>query len=120
MRVWTTLALLTLAACGADRDRPSPPQLSIQFSTDSVGPTDTFYVAVTATDPDGVDSVWLVVDSQPPQGDEGFLDRTHYSVFKAWLTQPHPRGQRIAVRDSARDTNGWAAAHDTFVVAKGP
>jgi len=46
-------------ACGEDRPRPGPPDLSIQFQRDSLHSPDTLRGTIQATDNEGIDSVWL-------------------------------------------------------------
>ena len=119
-KFWVVAGLGLALGCGADRDRPAPPQLSIAFDKDSVSDQDTLQITMGATDPDGIDSVFVVVDSEPTIGADGFLQTNWVGRVLVQVRPGHVRGQRIMVHYSARDTNGWIGTLDTFVVAKGP
>ncbi|HTR20141.1 MAG TPA: hypothetical protein VMH88_04735 [Gemmatimonadales bacterium] len=118
-RLWVIFGLVTLAACGADRERPAPPQLSVKFDKDSVSTSDTLQVTMAANDPDGIDSVFLVVDSEPTIGADAYLQTSFVGSVLVQVRPSHVRGQRVTVQFSARDTHGWVGILDTFVVAKG-
>ena len=107
-------------ACQADRDRPGPPQLAIFINQDSVRSPDTLTGSLRAEDPDGIDSVWLSVDSAPPLGADGLLEPTFLASFRAAVRNGHVLGDRVAVRLTARDITGYVGGLDTFVVVRGP
>lgn len=118
-----TLALVAGAAtvaCQADRDRPGPPSLGITINEDSVRSPDTLTGSVRAADPDGIDSVWLSVDSAPPIGADGLLEPTFLATFRAAVRNGHVLGDHVSVRLTARDITGYVGDLDTFVVVKGP
>ena len=107
-------------ACGGDRERPAPPQLSISFNLDSVGSKDTLFYTFTAKDPDLIDSMWIVVDSQiPPRGYDGYLLATSVVPDTIHVRGGHIAGQKIVVKYWARDGNGWADTAQTYLTAKG-
>jgi hypothetical protein len=117
------LACLTTAAalaCQTDRDRPGPPRLAITLDQDSVLSPDTLTGSVRVDDPDGIDSIWLAVDSAPPLGADGLLDPTFLATFRAGIRNGHVLGDRVAVQLSGRDVSGYRSVLDTFVVVRAP
>jgi hypothetical protein len=121
-RVLVVLALAAAAvwACQTDRDRPGPPRVRISFNQDSVKSPDTLTGSVRADDPDGIDSIWLSIDSGPPLGADGLLDQTFLATFKADVPGGHVLGDHISVRLTARDISGYVGGLDTFVIVRGP
>ena len=113
-------AALSALACQTDRDRPGPPRLSITLAQDSVHSPDTLTGTLRAEDVDGIDSIWLSVDSAPPLGADGLLDQTFLATFRADVPSGHVLGDRVSVRFTARDISGFVGGLDTFVVVKGP
>lgn len=113
-------AVLSALACQTDRDRPGPPRLTITLVQDSVQSPDTLTGTLRAEDVDGIDSVWLSVDSAPPLGADGLLDQTFLATFRADVPGGHVLGDRVSVRFTARDISGFVGGLDTFVVVKGP
>jgi hypothetical protein len=107
-------------ACQADRERPGPPHLAITLNQDSVRSPDTLTGSLRADDPDGIDSVWLSVDSAPPLGADGLLESTFLASFRAAVQGGHVLGDHVSVRLTARDLSGYIGGLDTFVVVKGP
>ena len=107
-------------ACQADRARPGPPRLAITIDRDSVGSPDTLTGTLRATDADGVDSVWLSVDSAAPVADDGRLEPAFLASFRAPVRAGHLPGDHVAVRLSARDVDGFLGVLDTFAVVRGP
>lgn len=113
-------AALAVLACQTDRDRPGPPRLAITLAEDSVHSPDTLTGTLRAEDVDGIDSVWLSIDSAPPLGADGLLDQTFLATFRADVPGGHVLGDRVSVRFTARDITGFVGGLDTFVVVKGP
>jgi len=111
---------LAAAGCQVDRDRPGPPRLTITIDQDSVGSPDTLTGTVRVEDVDGIDSVWLAVDSAPPIGEDGLLEPTFFAPFKAGVRTGHVLGQRVDVRLSSRDISGFTGVLDTSVAVRGP
>ena len=107
-------------ACQADRERPGPPRLAIFINEDSVRSPDTLTGSLRADDPDGIDSVWLSVDSAPPLGADGQLERTFLASFRAAVRNGHVLGDHVPVRLTARDITGYVGGLDTFVVVRAP
>lgn len=81
---------------------------------------DTLTGSVRAADPDGIDSVWLSVDSAPPVGADGLLESTFLATFRAAVRNGHVLGDHVTVRLTGRDLAGYVGSLDTFVVVKGP
>jgi hypothetical protein len=121
-RVAVLFGLCATAAvgCQTDRDRLGPPRLSITLDQDSVLSPDTLTGLVRADDPDGIDSIWLSVDSAPPLGADGLLDPTFLATFRAGIRNGHVLGDRVVVQLSGRDLGGYFGVLDTFVVVRGP
>jgi hypothetical protein len=121
-RVAVLVGLCATAAvgCQTDRDRLGPPRLSITLDQDSVLSPDTLTGLVRADDPDGIDSIWLSVDSAPPLGADGLLDPTFLATFRAGIRNGHVLGDRVVVQLSGRDLGGYFGVLDTFVVVRGP
>jgi hypothetical protein len=118
---WLVAAVVAGAfACQTDRDRPGPPRLSITLDRDSVHSPDSLTGVVRADDPDGIDSVWLSIDSMPPLGADGLLERTFIATFRGDIPGGHVLGDRILLQLSARDISGYVGGLDTFVVVQAP
>jgi len=114
------LAVTAALACQVDRDRPGPPRLSMTINEDSVQSPDTVTGSVRADDTDGLDSIWLSVDSAPPLAADGLLEATFIATFRAGVRGGHVLGDRVSIRFTARDITGYVGGLDTFVVVKGP
>lgn len=113
-------ALLLAAAAGCeDRPRPAPPQLAIRFDKDSVNSPDTLTGTIRADDPDGIDSIWLSVDSTTDGRDGGFQP-TFQAAFVFPIKGSHALAEHVPVVFRARDVMGFTNILDTFVVVKGP
>jgi hypothetical protein len=110
---------LAALACQTDRDRPGPPRLAITLNQDSVHSPDSLTGTVRADDPDGIDSVWLLVDTTLSAGD-GLLDHTFIATFRSGVNGGHVLGDRVPVRLTARDISGYVGGLDTFVIVRGP
>ena len=106
--------------CQTDRDRPGPPRLAITLDQDSVLSPDTLTGSVRADDPDGIDSIWLSVDSELPLGADGLLDPSFLAPFRAGVRNGHVPGDRVVVQLSGRDLSGYLSVLDTFVIVRGP
>jgi len=114
------LATSAALACQTDRDRPGPPLLSLTINEDSVQSPDTVTGTLRADDRDGLDSIWLTVDSAPPLAADGLLEATFLATFRAGVRGGHVLGDRVSIRFTARDITGFVGGLDTFVVVKGP
>lgn len=120
LAVLVCLGAVAALACQTDRDRPGPPRLAITLDQDSVLSPDTLTGSVRADDPDGIDSIWLSVDSAPPLGADGLLDPTFLATFRAGIRNGHVLGDQVVVRLSGRDLSGYVGVLDTFVIVRGP
>lgn len=122
VRLTAVAAMLAAAglACQTDRERPGPPRLAITIDQDSVQSPDTLTGSVRADDPDGIDSVWLSIDSGPPLGADGLFEPTFSAPFRAAVPAGHAAGDHVTVQFSARDIAGYEGGLDTFVVVRGP
>ena len=107
-------------ACQTDRDRPGPPRVGITLDQDSVDSPDTLTGTVRADDADGIDSLWISVDSATPLGADG--RSSPRSRRRSGRTCPagHVFGDRVPVSLKARDISGYVGGLDTFVIVKGP
>ena len=114
------VAAAAALACQTDRDRPGPPRVGITIDQDSVTSPDTFTGSVRADDPDGIDSLWLSIDSATPLGADGLLQPSFQAPFRAEIPAGHVLGDRIPVSLTARDISGYVGGLDTFVIVKGP
>jgi len=114
------LGALAALACQISRERPGPPRVSVTIDQDSVASPDTLTGSLRAEDPDGLDSIWLSVDSAPPLGEDGQFQQSFIATFRAAIRSGHQPGDRVSVRFWARDISGYTGGLDTSVVVKGP
>lgn len=85
-----------------------------------MSPPDTVTVTLRAVDPDGIDSVWVSVDSVEV-GDDGLFDRDVTARFQFLIGQGKSPGAQLPIVIRARDVAGFQVARDTFVeVITGP
>ncbi|HET7791381.1 MAG TPA: hypothetical protein VFK78_11360 [Gemmatimonadales bacterium] len=103
-----------VAAC-SDRPRPGPPRLSITLDETQVHSPDTLTGTLDASDPDGIDSIWLTVDSTRA-GDDGLLQENFGERFALPVQSGHTPGFIVGVRLEARDVSGYTSSKDTSVV----
>lgn len=114
-------ATLAVLACEVDRERPAPPRLALTMDQDSVGSPDNLTGSIRADDQDGIDSIWLSVDSAvPPLGADGLLESTFTARFQAAVRAGHVAGDRVSVRLTGRDVSGYVSTLDTFVAVRVP
>lgn len=108
-------------ACVEDRARPGPPRLTYTLDRTTVrsnnppDPPDSITGTVQAEDPDGLDSIWVIVDSVPGGEDGGF----HQSLnirFKFLIGSGKAPTTPIPVEIRARDIAGFEVQRDTHVV----
>lgn len=110
-----------LAGCVEDRARPGPPALSFTLDQTTVRsnnpptPPDTLSGTVIADDPDGLDSVWVSVDSVVAGEDAGF-DRRFVTTFRFLIGPGKSTPSEIPVQIRARDIAGFEVSKDTYVV----
>jgi hypothetical protein len=79
-----------------------------------VSPPDTVTVTLRAVDPDGIDSVWVSVDSVET-GDDGLFDRDVTARFRFLIGTGKAPGIQLPIVIRARDVAGFQVARDTFV-----
>ena len=108
--------MLALApACFEERDRPGPPAFAVTLDTTGVHSPDTLTGFVRVSDPDGIDSLWLLVDSIR-FGQDGFFRDVINAPFVVDIPPSRPLGSRVNLRFEARDVAGFLSGVDTFVV----
>lgn len=109
--------LLLVAGCLGERDRPGPPRLAftIDDTTLSASRTDTIAGNVSATDPDGIDSVWVSVDSEV-RGDDGGFNDSFIENYRFVLPAGGTPGTKVNMSFRARDVAGFQVQRDTYVV----
>lgn len=108
-------AAAVFAACAEDRPRPAPPLLSIFFDSTTVHSPGQLTGIVQAQDPDGIDSVWLVVDADTG-GDNGGFNELYEAPFQFTIDSGHTPGFRVPIKFWARDVVGFVDTLDTTVV----
>ena len=103
--------------CLGDRERPGPPRLSftIDDTTVSTSKADTVSGVVRADDSEGLDSVWVTVDSVQ-KGDDAGLQRSFSSGYRFVVPAGRALGNHIPMSFRARDIAGFLAQRDTYVV----
>ncbi len=114
------MAVAAAVTCQTNRDRLGPPRLSLTIDQDSVRSPDTLTGGLRADDLDGIDSIWLSVDSAPPLGADGLLEPTFIATFRAGIRTGHVLGDRVSIHFTARDLSGYLGGLDTFVIVRGP
>lgn len=67
------------------------------------------------SDPDGLDSIWVTLDSVE-KGDDGGFDRAFSSRWLFVLTAGRNEGEVLPLTFRARDVAGFVAERDTQVV----
>jgi hypothetical protein len=110
-----TAVVVWASGCLSERPRPGPPALQIEFGKTAVHSPDTLTGQVQASDPDGLDSVWLTVDSSRG-GADAFLATSYAAPFSFKIRSGYTAGQHVPVRLEARDLSGFRSTLDTFVV----
>jgi hypothetical protein len=78
-------------------------------------PPDTVAGTVRADDPDGLDSIWVSVDSVVA-GEDGGFDRTVVTRFRFLIGAGKSASTHIPVQIRARDIAGFEVTRDTYVV----
>ena len=120
-RSLASCAVWLAASCLSERPRPAPPRIaltlnkSIVESRDPPAAPDTLVVDVHVTDPDGIDSAWAQLGSQPPLGADGLLDQVLDGPFRLLVPTGLPQATVLEVKVRARDVAGFASERDTTV-----
>jgi len=104
------------AGCLSERQRPAPPVLAIVFDSTTIhgGPHDSVTGSVRATDPDGLDSLWLRVDTTRV-GVDGLFETVFERPFRFGVRAGLNPTTQIPVVLEARDVVGFRSQLDTFV-----
>ncbi len=110
---------MAAAACLEDRPRPAPPFIRLTIDQDSVRSPDTVTGTITVRDDDGIDSVWLSVDTVR-RGDDGFFQPTYVSTYRFPVPAGRVLGDLVPIHGEARDVVGFLGVRDTFVRVRGP
>jgi len=115
-------AALTLmfaaSACFSERDRPAPPVLSITLNKPTVTSPGTISGSIASSDPDGLDSIWLDVDSTRVNGWNGSFYTQFTTTFLVTTPSGLTQGTRVPIRVSARDVTGFVGLLDTAVTVQ--
>lgn len=77
--------------------------------------TDTVAGNVRAEDPDGIDSVWVTLDTVR-LGEDGGFDRVFSSRYRFFVAPGRGVGEQLLLRLRARDISGFEVQRDTYVV----
>ncbi len=110
---------MAAAACLEDRPRPAPPFIRLTIDQDSVRSPDTVTGTITVRDDDGIDSVWLSVDTVR-RGDDGFFQPTYVRAYRFPVPSGRVLGDTVRLHGEARDVAGFLGVKDTFVTVRGP
>ena len=102
------------AACLSERPRPSPPVLSVTLDQTEVTSPDTLRGTVRAEDLDGIDSVWVTLDTERA-GEDGFFRTVVNATFRFQVPVGLPPSTVLPVRFEARDIAGFSSTFDTLV-----
>jgi len=70
---------------------------------------------VRVEDPDGLDSVWVMLESVE-KGDDGGFDRVFDSRYLFVVAAGATQGAQIPLSFRARDISGFEVQRDTYVV----
>lgn len=116
-RLLVTCGLWLGAGCLSERPRPAPPSLAIVIDSGSIHsttPNDTLTGSVRAEDADGLDSLWLQVDTIRV-GVDGLFETVYQSRFRFPVQAGLVAGTHVPVILEARDVVGFRSKVDTFV-----
>ena len=118
-RLLAACGLGLAAGCLTERPRPAPPVVSITLDKDSVrsgtNPPDTLSGTLRAQDMDGIDSVWLQLDDDRLIGEDGLLQTSFQSPFRAVVPTGLQPGTWLPIKLEARDFTGFRSVLDTMV-----
>ncbi len=110
------------AGCLSERPRPAPPVLAIVIDSDTIRsttPNDTLTGSVRVTDPDGLDSIWLQVDTTRV-GVDGLFATVFERPFRFGVRSGLTPSTQVPVVLEARDVVGFRSRLDTFVTVVAP
>jgi hypothetical protein len=120
-RALSAYGLWLAAGCLSERPRPAPPSITLSLNKTTVqsrrapNPPDTLVVSVRVTDPDGIDSVWVQLDGDPPVGADGLFDPVLEGPFRILVPPNLPASASVPVTVLARDVAGFRSERDTSV-----
>lgn len=77
--------------------------------------TDTVAGNVRVDDPDGVDSVWVTLETVE-KGEDGGFDRVFSSRYRFVVSPGFTPGAQLPLSFRARDISGFEVQRDTYVV----
>ncbi len=120
-RLLAACGLALAAACLSERPRPGPPLLSIVLDSDTVRsttPNDTLRGTVRVEDSDGLDSIWMQVDTARA-GADALFETAYRNRFRFAIRAGIPAGT-LPVKVEARDVVGFRSQLDTFVTVVPP
>ena len=109
------LSLGLLAACFSEQPRPAPPLISITLGKATVRSPDTLSGTLAASDPDGIDSMWMTMAAVPIGGWDGGLATQFTTSFRVLIGPGISGGDRLPIHIKARDLAGFGAMLDTAV-----
>lgn len=95
------------AACFGERERPAPPRLQLRLDRQTVRSPDELTGTIRVEDPDGVDSVWLIVDNALT-GLDGSLKEVVETRFRRPISPGLPAGSSVELVLRARDLVGFS------------
>jgi hypothetical protein len=103
-------------ACLGDRERPGPPQLSFTIDDPQIVSSrqDTVAGEIRVEDRDGIDSVWITLDTFE-KGDNAGFNQVFVSRYR-FVTQGFSPPQQVPMIFRARDISGFEVQRDTYVV----
>jgi hypothetical protein len=107
-------ATASLSACLSERPRPAPPLLRVTLNPANVTSPDTLTGTLRAEDQDGIDSVWVNLDTQHA-GVDGFFDRVVTGNFRFTIPAGLATGSILDLHIEARDVVGFTSTVDTSV-----
>lgn len=106
--------MVAALGCISERSRPAPPLLRVTFNRPQVTSPGSFTGTVRAEDRDGLDSIWISLESER-FGEDGFFLQVVLAPFAFTVPNGFPPGAVLAVRVEARDVTGFRSAIDTSV-----
>ena len=110
------MSLLLATACLGERERPGPPSLTFTIDDPLVVSSrlDTVAGTVRVDDPDGVDSVWVTLETTL-KGESGGFEQVFSSGYR-FVVQGFQPPEHIPLTFRARDVAGFVVQRDTYVV----
>jgi hypothetical protein len=108
-----------LAACFDERTRLGPPVLTLTLDRTTVASPGVVGGRVVAEDPDGIDSVWIVLDTDTAAADGLFRPVVDQRILLS-VRPGHAVGSVLEVKTRGRDLDGFTTTLlDTVMVVAG-